>query len=65
MIHNQTMPQVGGFSPQRPSFKSWIPCGIFYVGNDTQAGSSLSFSLFPVNCNSTSARTYLSHSALH
>jgi len=65
MIHIQSMPQVCGFSPQRPSFKPWIPCGIFYVENDTQAGSSLSISVFPVNCNSTSAHTYLSHSALH
>jgi len=65
MIHIQSMPQVCGFSPQRPSFKPWSPCGIFYVENDTQAGSSLSISVFPVNYNFTSAHTYLSHSALH
>jgi len=65
MIHIQTIPQVCGFSPQRSSLKPWIPCGIFYVENYIQAGSSLSISVLPVNCNSTSAHTYLSHSALH
>jgi len=65
MIHIHTMPQVCGFSPQIPNFKPWIPCGIFDVENDTQAGSSLSISVFPVNCNSTSAHTYLSHCAIH
>lgn len=43
------MPQICGFVPQRPSYKSWIPCGIFVGVNDTQAGSSLSISVFPVN----------------
>jgi len=64
MIHIQTMPQVCGFSPQRPSFKPFLR-GIFDAENDTQAGSSLSISVFTVNCNSTSAHTYPSHSVLH